>query len=90
MVTYDEKRECKSVTGEQKHEPVFNLLGQSYDLTKKALAMAMRINANFFGKQEKEQNPEPPCCMCDAIVQHVDELKALCEELDDILSGLGA
>lgn len=89
MGMYDEKCECKNVAVEQRPETVFNLLGESYDLTKKALAMATQINANLFGENPKEQKPEQPCCMRDAIILHVWDLKALCEQLSDILSGLG-
>ena len=89
MEMYDEKCECKKVAVGQPSETVFNLLGESYDLTTKALAMAMQINATSFGKQAKEQKQENPRCMRDAIARHVDDLKVLCEELNDILSGFG-
>lgn len=89
MTMYDEKCECKEVAVEQPHETVFNLLGESYDLTTKALAMPMQINATLFGKQAKEQKQENPRCVRDAIARHVDDLKLLYEELNDILSGLG-
>lgn len=87
MTMYDEACECKAVAKEP--ETVFNLLGESYDFAKKALAMAAQINANLFGKQIKELKPDDPHCMRDAIALHVDDLKALCEELNDILRGLG-
>ena len=89
MAMYDENCECKEAAVEQSPETVFNLLGESYDLTTKALAMAMKINATLFGKQAKEQKQENPRCTRDAIVRHVDDQKALCEELYDILSGFG-
>ncbi len=89
MAKYDENCECRSVAAEQKPETVFNLLGESYDFTKQALAMAVQVNANLFGKQLSEQTSEDPRCMRDAIALHVDDLKRLCEELHDILVGLG-
>lgn len=89
IAMYGENCECKKAGVERPPETVFNLLGESYDLTTKALAMAMKINATLFGKQAKEQKQENPRCTRDAIVRHVDDQKALCEELDDILSGLG-
>ena len=86
---YGENCECKKATVERPPETVFNLLGESFDLTTKALAMAMQINATLFGKQAKERTQENPRCARDAIAMHVDDLKALCEELNDILSGFG-
>lgn len=89
MAMYNENCECKEVVVEHPHETVFNLLGESYDLTTKALAMAMQINATLFGKQVKEGKQENPRCTRDSIARHVDDLKVLCEELNDILSGFG-
>lgn len=57
---YGENCECKKAGVERPPETVFNLLGESYDLTTKALAMAMKINATLFGKQAKEQKQENP------------------------------
>nr|DAI47446.1 MAG TPA: hypothetical protein [Caudoviricetes sp.] len=89
MAMFKESCECEEVGVEQKPKTVFSLLGESYDLTTKALAMATQINATIFGKQAKERKQENPRCTRDAIVRHVDDLKVLYEELSDILSGLG-
>ena len=90
MAMYNENCERNEVAVEQLPETVFNLLGESYDLTTNALGMAMRINASLFGKQAKEEKQEKqgnPRCTRDAIARHVDELKVLCEELNEILGG---
>ena len=89
MAMYNENCERNEVAVEQLPETVFNLLGESYDLTTNALAMAMRINASLFGKQAKEEKQENPRCARDEIARHVYDLKVLCEELNEILGGLG-
>lgn len=89
MSMYNENCECKKVVVEQLPETVFNLLGESYGLTTNALAMAMRINDSLFGKQAKEEKQENPRCARDEIARHVYDLKVLCEELNEILGGLG-
>lgn len=90
MEMYNKPCECKITDAAPKPETVFNLLGESYDYARKALAMAVQINAYCFGKQVEEKATADPRCMRDAIAVHLDNLKALCEELDEILSGLGA
>ena len=89
MEMYNENCERKEVAVAHLPETVFNLLGESYDLTTNALAIAIRINASLFGKQAKEEKQENPRCARDAIARHVYDLKALCEELNEILDGLG-
>ena len=42
-----------------------------------------------FGKGPKERKSSDPRCMRDALAEHVDDLKALCEELIGISQGLG-
>lgn len=69
--------------------PMTAMLAEAHDLTQKALAMAMNINSQCFGKGAKERNGNEPRCMRDAIAAHVDDLKALCEELDGICQGFG-
>lgn len=89
MPMYNETCECRNVVAEPQQESLFNLLGQSYEYAKKALDMATQVNVNLFGKPLKESKADSPHCMRDAVAQHVDDLKALCEELNEILMGLG-
>ena len=89
MAMYNENCERKEVAVEHLPETLINLLGESYDLTTNALGMAMKINAILFGKQAKEGKQENPLCTRDLIARHVDDLKVLCEELNEILIGFG-
>lgn len=70
--------------------PIASMLEEANDRTQKALTMAMQINNYVFGIGQKERKSCDPRCMRDAFACHVDDLKALCEELDGIMQGLGA
>ncbi len=89
MTIYNEVTDCKTAPDPTEIAPISGMLAEADNCTKKALAMAMRINAACFGKQAKEQKTGDPCCMRDVIALHVEELKALCEELNDISRMLG-
>jgi hypothetical protein len=65
------------------------MLEEANNLTQKALNMAMQINNQVFGKGPKERKSSDPRCMRDALACHIDDLKALCEELIGISQGLG-
>lgn len=71
------------------HAPMTAMLAEANDHVQKALAMAMNINSQCFGKGAKERKSTEPRCMRDAMAAHVDDLKALCEELNGICQGLG-
>ena len=71
------------------HAPIAAMLAEADDHTQKALTMAMQINNYIFGKGPKERKSGDPRCMRDAFACHVDDLKALCEELIGISQGLG-
>lgn len=70
-------------------EPISGMLASACNLAETALAMATKINAHCFGIQPKEKDKINPQCMRDVMVYHVDCLKAICEELNDIMQGLG-
>lgn len=59
--------------------PMAAMLEEANDHTQKALTMAMQINNYVFGKGPKERKSSDPRCMRDALAEHVDVLKALCE-----------
>lgn len=88
MTMYNEACENKSLSVGPGPTPLSAMLGEARDLTKKAFAIAITINANCFGKQAKDMKPDESRCLRDAVAQHVDDLKALCEELNEILMGL--
>lgn len=69
--------------------PMAAMLAEANDLTKKVFAMVTQINNQVFGKGPKECKSNDPRCMRDALAGHVDDLKALCEELNGIVQGLG-
>ena len=86
--TPDDGKTCdaRSVPGPA---PIASMLAEADDNTQKALTMAMQINNYVFGKGQKERKICEPRCMRDAFACHVDDLKALYEELIDISQGLG-
>lgn len=69
--------------------PLAAMLAEADNITEKALAMAVQINNQVFGKGPGERKTDDPRCMRDAVAAHVDHLKALCEALNDITQGLG-
>lgn len=69
--------------------PIASMLAEANDHTQKALTMAMQINNYVFGKGPKERKSSDPRCMRDALAEHVYDLKALCEELNEIVQGMG-
>lgn len=70
-------------------ETLFYLLGESYEVTRKALAMTAQISDNLFAKPLKERQEDSPRCTRDAVANHLDDLKVLCEVLNGIINGLG-
>ena len=69
--------------------PLAAMLAEADNITEKAMAMVMQINNQVFGKGPKEMKKPDTRCMRDYVVRHVDDLKMLCEELNDICQGLG-
>lgn len=86
---HDVKVNMESTSVNPGPAPISGMLASACNLAETALAMAMNINAHCFGIQPKEKDKINPQCMRDAMVHHVDCLKAICEELNDIMQGLG-
>jgi len=69
--------------------PISGILDGACNLAETALEMAMKINAHCFGVQPKDEKELAPKCMRDVMINHVECLKAICAELEDIMHGLG-
>lgn len=86
--TPDDGKTCNAVPAPGP-APIASMLVEADNITEKVLAMVMQINNQVFGKGPKERKGNDPRCMRDALAGHVDNLKAVCEELNDICQGLG-
>ena len=86
--TPDDGKTCNAVPAPGP-EPIAAMLGMANDLTMKALDMTMHISSQVLGNPMPDMKTNEPKCMRDAVDKHVGDLKALCEELDIIIKGLG-
>lgn len=65
------------------------MLKEVTTLADETLSAAVLINNNFFGIGPKERKSSEPKCLMDVMIMHVETMKMLCQEVEDIAKRLG-
>ena len=74
----------------KRHSPtILTCIGAVGAVATGVLAAASTSKAIKMLEEAKEEKQENPRCARDEIARHVEDLKVLCEELNEILSGFG-